>query len=278
MMISPYHAGEQLNAGLLASAFYRLAEAITHPRVDQKKMALQRKLRRQMLTAFAAQKAQVLRAFVAQRRHFAEAADPLPFAWLSTILERTLHLIEMPVTAAARSAMLLGALVVIRDLALGDNVFSLSNPRAAAYLDEVINRSSQINETTFERIRGILRDGVANGESYQQMAQRIRDTFDGMGAPSPLEHIRDRAELIAVTEIGDAYSEAQLIVGRGLQDAGLEMVKSWLTVGDDRVDPDCAGNEDEGWIGIEDAFSSGDDRPLAHPGCRCVIRMKRKAA
>jgi hypothetical protein len=55
------------------------------------------------------------------------------------------------------------------------------------------------------------------------------------------------------------------------------MEKRWLTVGDDRVSDGCKDNQRAGWIALNDAFPSGDDRPLRFPGCRCVVQYRRKA-
>ena len=79
-----------------------------------------------------------------------------------------------------------------------------------------------------------------------------------------------------MTEIGDAYAEGNLIVAQELAAAGIEMEKAWSTVGDDKVSELCAGNEAQGWIPLEDAFQSGHQRPLGHPGCRCDLRTRRE--
>lgn len=36
----------------------------------------------------------------------------------------------------------------------------------------------------------------------------------------------------------------------------------------------CLANESEGWIPLEDSFSSGDLIPVSHPGCYCSIDLK----
>jgi SPP1 gp7 family putative phage head morphogenesis protein len=133
-----------------------------------------------------------------------------------------------------------------------------------------LNRSKQIDATTFDGIRNLLTDGIAEGRSHSALAREIRQRFEGF--------TRDRAELIAVTEIGDAYSQGTLIQAGNLRDAGLDMEKSWLTVGDDRVSDGCADNEAAGWIDIDDDFPSGDDAPLRFPGCRCSLLTRRKEA
>lgn len=135
---------------------------------------------------------------------------------------------------------------------------------------------SGINRTTRDRIRNILSEGIKNSESYSAIAKRLRDTFEAFAAPSPLRHIRDRAELIAVTEIGNAYMEAQIRQGRRIIQKGIQLEKGWLTVGDDRVEEDCLSNQNAGWIDFDASFPTGHQRPLEHPGCRCSMTMRRK--
>lgn len=135
---------------------------------------------------------------------------------------------------------------------------------------------SNINRTTRDRIRNIISEGIKDSQSYSAIAKRLRDTFEGFGAPSPLRHIRDRAELIAVTEIGNAYMQAQLQQGRRIIQKGIQLQKGWLTVGDDRVEEDCLRNQQAGWIDFDATFPTGHQAPLEHPGCRCSMTTRRK--
>lgn len=133
-----------------------------------------------------------------------------------------------------------------------------------------------VNNTTRDRIRTMLEEGIQNRETYRQIAKRIRDTFEGFGGRSPLRHIRDRAELIVVNEIGNAYSDAQLRTGDRIQARGIMLEKEWIDVGDDRVSEDCIKNREAGWIDHTAVFPSGHSAPCAHPGCRCAMGMRRK--
>jgi hypothetical protein len=130
-----------------------------------------------------------------------------------------------------------------------------------------------LNDTTLNRIRALLADGIENHQSYSAVARTIRDLFREMGMFAP-GATRDRASMIAVHEIGQAYTNAQLAVGAAMQDTGLGMEKFWQTVEDDRVEAECEGNQAEGWIPFDQEFSSGDDAPLAHVGCRCAVLMR----
>lgn len=157
--------------------------------------------------------------------------------------------------------------------------FDLKNPRAVAYIDDVgANLVTRVDETTRDYIRTVISEGVANGDSYNAMAKRISARYSEFAVGKPQLHIDSRAHLIAVTEAGQAYEHGNYMVGEGLRDAGLNMEKSWLTFGDSRVSAGCAENEAAGWIPFDDAFPSGDLRPLRFPGCRCSLMMQRVGA
>lgn len=50
--------------------------------------------------------------------------------------------------------------------------------------------------------------------------------------------------------------------------------KRWITMDDDKVCEDCLSNSQDGWISVDDTFSTGDDAPPAHPNCRCSMANK----
>lgn len=188
----------------------------------------------------------------------------------------TLELFVGPISLQAQQALLAGVSTTIADLALGSS-FELGNPVAVAELRATAAaRVAGINATTRDGIRRIIADGVEAGKSYSAIAREIRAEYASFATGSPLAHITSRAELVAVTEIGDAYETGSRTVVDRLSRAGLEMEKHWLDVGDRRVDPDCAANSDQGWIPVDQAFQTGHDRPTAHPGCRCTTEYRRR--
>ena len=85
---------------------------------------------------------------------------------------------------------------------------------------------------------------------------------------------KGRAQMIANTELNNAMSEASLQTYKRLNIAG----KSWATVGDDRVDPECLANEADGIIPMDQTFSAGKQRPPQHPRCRCTLVPERMGA
>ena len=117
-----------------------------------------------------------------------------------------------------------------------------------------------IDETTVSQMRNLLTAGVDADTPLSKIITQIKQA----GAFS-----RQRAETIAVTEIGNAYSQGTLDAAQQMSDDGANMEKSWLAEGD--CCDICDGNADDDWIPIDDNFSSGDDAPLAHPNCRCAL-------
>lgn len=76
----------------------------------------------------------------------------------------------------------------------------------------------------------------------------------------------DRAEMIARTETAMADVQGNMTAYRN---SSFVTGKQWI-LGSDACD-DCVANSEEGSIGLNDSFQSGDDGPPAHPNCRCDI-------
>ena len=147
---------------------------------------------------------------------------------------------------------------------------SLPNLRARAYAKKhAAEAVSQINDVTRKEIARIVSDGVKSGSSYNDIAKAIKSKFEEFAVPSPQKHIPNRAVLVAVTELANAYCEGNAQVGDYLQSNGVKMMKAWQTLEDDRVSDGCKENEQAGWIPIDKEFPSGHMHPPRFPGCRC---------
>ena len=244
------------------------------------------------------------RAFRAQGRrfltHFAALWDQLPGRlddaqwerYLALAQLETKPLFEVPVRDAMRRAMTEGivhaaeelpVLEALRESRDDDEIavaygirFDLANPRAVRYLEDRGARLvSNVDATTRDYIKTVVTEGADKGWSYNQMAKAITDRYSEFAVGRPQKHIDSRAHLIAVTEVGEAYSHGNHLVGESLRDAGITMEKKWDTTGDPRVCEICAANEAADWIPFDAPYPSGDARPLAHPGCRCDELMRR---
>jgi hypothetical protein len=245
----------------------------------------ERQIAAAMHKAFRAQERAFLARLALIRGRFApapirEAILELPWEPLfDEAAQATVQAFAAPLDAAAAQALSSGMLAAVADLSI-EASFTLEHPAAVDYLARRgAERVTGIAETTRKRLRTLLTRAADEGWSYQRTAKEITALYRGFAGP-PLavrpRHLRSRAEAIAVFELGDAYEHGNLLVAQDLQDAGLEMEKSWLTVGDDRVRTDHRANQGEGWIPLDQAFGSGDDRPPADPGCRCTLLMRRK--
>lgn len=205
-------------------------------------------------------------------RPFSEAIDEADWlkAWYE-VEQETAKLLSAPVEKAVAKALEIGALAQISDLELGIK-FDLKNPRAKAYLDNYgAEMVKGIDDTTKNVLKSLLGQAADEGWSYKRTAEAIIERFNEFAIGRPQEHIDSRAHLVAVTELGNAYTEGNLIVARDLKAAGLDVEKAWSTVGDDKVTAECQANEDAGWIDVEEDFPSGHQRPLRFPGCRCDL-------
>ena len=88
-----------------------------------------------------------------------------------------------------------------------------------------------------------------------------------------------RALRVAVTEITDAYAQAELDAGLQLQKefSGVRVIKTWFTNNDSLVCPIC-GPLNGVSVEVGHPFIGGDDGeyegPPAHPSCRCWISTR----
>lgn len=274
------------DVSVLMSAIDQLLEASRKMVRDEALRPIERRLEQALAKAFRAQS----RAFI---KRFAAVASRLPGMltdddWLRYLDAAMLETKELFVEAekqAVTKAIAAGIKVAASESGLPAGLteaaptedtiatllgirFDLKNPRAVAYIDQVgANLVTNIDETTRDYIRTVIKEGVAKGDSYNAMAKRITARYSEFAAGRPQLHIDSRAHGIAVTESGNAYSYGNYMVGQGLKDAGLQMEKAWNSFGDARVDDECAANDAAGWIPFDDAFPSGHMRPLAHPYC-----------
>lgn len=208
---------------------------------------------------------------------FSEALPPDEFNFIwAQVQSETVALIAKPVEEAVMKALLAGGVAGMAEMGMKP-VFDLKNPRAVKYLQDYgATMVTGVNDTTRGILQTLITQAGEEGWSYKKTAEAIIAKFEEFGVGRPQDHIDSRAHLIAVTELGNAYEEGNRIPVMDLQDAGIEMEKSWSTVGDGKVSQGCLDNEAEGWIRVDQAHSSGHQRPLRFPGCRCEERYRRK--
>jgi uncharacterized protein YoaH (UPF0181 family) len=147
--------------------------------------------------------------------------------------------------------------------------FHLSNPKVqVAVLNRVNKLTKGVTDTTYEKIRDVVSEGLSKGEGTAQIAKRIReDVFGG-------EITKARATTIARTETIGALSEGEFIAA---EESGVIRSKEWLTQGDSRVrhsHEEIDGQKQP----LHAAFSNGLQYPGDQKGeadevinCRCSL-------
>ena len=123
--------------------------------------------------------------------------------------------------------------------------------------------ADDIDQTTRDRLKTAVADAYGAGGGYSDIIDAIKGTFDGFSDT--------RADSIAMTELNDAFNQGTLQMGR---ENGAEE-KAWDPDGE-ACEEICMPNVDDGWIDIDDDFSSGDDAPPGHTNCDCSISVKTK--
>ena len=145
----------------------------------------------------------------------------------------------------------------------GDDVpaiIGFTNDRAVEWArNRAADLVTQIEENTRDMLRTTVTQAIQEGWGAKELARHIEDS-PGF---SPY-----RSEMIARTEVIRANNQGNLAV---YKETGVATGKEWLTAGDDLVEEICQDNQDQGPIGIDDDFDSGDDAPPAHTNCRCSL-------
>lgn len=270
-------------AGLEAQLI-RLSEALTRKQIDKKLAAPIAKLQKELARLFKLQGDHIVAALAPTlRAYFSEAGASLTEAGLDSDFDSVFDKAALSTSAdmldaldtAVRAVLITGGNDIIKTLG-GGIAFNIDNKRAKQYIANYGgDLITAIDDTTRDDIKRLLRAGVANGTSYSEIAREIKARYVQMAVGKPQEHIRSRAELIAVTELGNAYQAGNLAAVETIADKGFALQKRWLTVGDDKVSEGCKKNADQDWIPLDTEFASGDARPLRFPGCRCVAQYRR---
>lgn len=115
-----------------------------------------------------------------------------------------------------------------------------------------------LTDTTRDLVQRIITEGRATPLTLAEIAERLAPAFS-----------RERADVIATTELTRASSQATLASQEYLRQAGVNMVVVWRTNADEKTCPICTPRngamQGEGW----------DEPPPAHPRCRCVCTLTR---
>jgi hypothetical protein len=194
--------------------------------------------------------------------------------WKSVEVETTGKL-QQVVKGIEQDALLKGAAQLATQMKFdAKTTFSLSNPRAVAFFRKTggsVDYIRGIQATTAESLKRVITTGLDEGWSYNDTAKEIRKLFDG-----PIS--RERAQRIATYETGQSYEAGNRMFAESLEDDGITMEEHWMTSHDEKVRPEHAANEAEGWVPMGHVFSSGDTESPTDPGCRCYMQYRQARA
>lgn len=247
------------------------------------KDALARKHRPALSRFFRRQGLMVLERLEVIQYRFSNKAAPLPSglydAWQNIwegIVQDTTEELQQIVGDAEQEGLLKGGLFEQGHFEKGKWVkgykfWDLKNPRAVAWFSEKggsVDYIKGIQETTSSIVKTAISAGLDKGKTYTEIAKDIRQSFDGMS--------RERAQRIAVFETGQAYEAGNRMFAESLQDDGVRMQERWVTSHDEKVRPEHAANEAEGWVELGHVYSSGDTGPPTDSGCRCYKEYRQE--
>lgn len=264
----------------LLEAALNLAEAERAGRKQRATRPMEGKVKAAARKMWNAQQRAVLQRLAKRRRQFAPATVTEALAVddfdaeLVAALAASERILEVELERQWPRALAAGHRSAGADMA-ARLAFDLADERAVAWLEQAAaDRVAGITAATRSQLRTVLVQAADEGWSYQRTAKAIEQRFAAFRSGVPQKHLRSRAELVAVTEIGDAYEAGRQLAIDDLVDAGVDVEKAWLAVGDERVCEICGPNWRKGWIGSDKSFPSGHDRPLGHPGCRCDMSLR----
>jgi HK97 family phage portal protein len=98
---------------------------------------------------------------------------------------------------------------------LGITDFKLAPEKAVTFLNLREKKIEDINQTTFETLKGSLQEGLEEGATYDELVDRVKEVFDDAS--------QSRAETIATTETNTAVNTGR---HEGMKEAKVEL-KAW---------------------------------------------------
>jgi hypothetical protein len=260
----------------LDRASVRLLEVLTVRKIDKYTQPIETTLQTKLSKLFVKQGNAVARRLRPISKYLSEsAASDFDDLFDDAIFDTSADM-QAAIETTTNASVLIGGKSLISDFK-SKLVFSLTNPRAVAYTkDHAATAIAGIDQTSKNDIRRLVVLAVEHGTSYSELARQIKARYSQFAVGVPQQHIRSRAELIAITETGNGYQAGNFAAARMIEDGGVTLEKHWYNRGDDRVSDGCKENTAAGWLAIDKAFPSGDMTPLRFPGCRCAAQYRRK--
>lgn len=184
--------------------------------------------------------------------------------------KRADFLTKKAIESATKVALKKGAFSAHGDIG-SDSSWSVRSPEAEKWLQKnAADKVKAISENTRRRIKRLVVEMLEQGRSQKEVALEIDALVKGWSKVSGA--VQSRGELIALTEVGEAYEQGRQQAVRRFEGAGLDVEKSWLGTG--KICDLCSLAVSDRWISSQQAFSNGFDAPLAHPGCHCDLLLR----
>lgn len=122
---------------------------------------------------------------------------------------------------------------------------------------------TNLDESTQDYLHSVLADGIESGMTHAELANSIEESFG---------FSETRSETIARTELSFANNNGNMDAWK---ESGVVEMKVSLLGSEHDVDvpggDECDTNADQGPIGLDEEFESGDLNPPYHPRCLCAI-------
>lgn len=126
-----------------------------------------------------------------------------------------------------QTAAELGAVATLGELRADTALFNLDSPDVrAAMVARAQAFARPVNETTWAALKDALMAGIADGESIDQLQERVTSVM--------ADRITSSAETIARTETVGALTEGSLMGAKAAADTGIDVKKQWLATFDGR--------------------------------------------
>ena len=119
--------------------------------------------------------------------------------------------------------------------------------------------TGDLDKTTVDNLASAVADAYESGADFDGVVKAVKDSF-AMASDY-------RAKMIAQTELNDAFNQSVFHFGKEAE----ATKKSWIT--DLMPCIICIANLEDGEIGMDEDFESGDDAPPAHPNCMCSLMV-----
>jgi HK97 family phage portal protein len=149
----------------------------------------------------------------------------------------------------------------VPDKAVGDaEEFVFTEEQEAKYNKRAEFFASSIVDTTFDKVKSTINEGLSNGDGVDKIGRSLREVFDDMTVGRGKTIARTETNYAMSLATDDAYKQSTVVTG-----------KEWITSGDARVRDEHAMNAGV-IVDKNGVFPNGEAYPAEHSvNCRCVL-------